>query len=89
MRQMYMVGSERTYLAEKLGLSESQVKIWFQNRRIKHRKTQQSGGAARRADYNDVDNEEDENNRPYNDNRHADSDDDDDSDSLDGSVCDQ
>lgn len=86
MRQMYMVGSERTYLAEKLGLSESQVKIWFQNRRIKHRKTQQSGGAGRRPDYNDVDNE-DENNRPYNDNR-PDSDEED-CDSLDGSVCDQ
>ena len=40
LRQQYMVGSERSYLANSLGLSESQVKIWFQNRRIKWRKTQ-------------------------------------------------
>lgn len=39
LKQQYMVGSERTYLASSLGLSESQVKIWFQNRRIKWRKT--------------------------------------------------
>ena len=37
-KQQYMVGNERTYLAESLGLAESQVKIWFQNRRIKWRK---------------------------------------------------
>ncbi|RMZ93093.1 homeobox not2 [Brachionus plicatilis] len=40
LRQQYMVGSERSYLANSLGLTESQVKIWFQNRRIKWRKCQ-------------------------------------------------
>ncbi|OQV26062.1 putative Homeobox protein Nkx-6.3 [Hypsibius exemplaris] len=34
----YLAGPERAKLAFALGMSESQVKVWFQNRRTKHRK---------------------------------------------------
>ncbi|XP_065581138.1 ventral anterior homeobox 1b-like isoform X2 [Artemia franciscana] len=34
----YLIGKQRTELARRLGLSETQVKVWYQNRRTKSRK---------------------------------------------------
>ncbi|ESO07548.1 hypothetical protein HELRODRAFT_76140, partial [Helobdella robusta] len=49
----YVVGQERKTLAKKLHLTETQIKVWFQNRRTKTRRS--SDGHASEPDSHAVD----------------------------------
>ena len=54
-QNQYLIGDDRIKLAATLGLNVKQVKIWFQNRRIKHRRATNSRSVDAESNISDSD----------------------------------